>query len=125
LEVFTGANQMFVKLLKSKMHRARVTAARLDYPGSIEIDTELMEACGLLPYESVLVADLSNGNRLETYAVPSEPGSGNVIILGAAARLVNPDDRIIILNFGYYTPEEAKKHSAKVIVLDENNNIIG
>ncbi|MFA5783298.1 MAG: aspartate 1-decarboxylase, partial [Phycisphaerae bacterium] len=82
---------MFVKLLKSKMHRARVTAARLDYPGSIEIDTELMEACGLLPYESVLVADLSNGNRLETYAVPSEPGSGNVIILGAAARLVNPD----------------------------------
>lgn len=116
---------MFVKLLKSKMHRARVTAARLDYPGSIEIDTELMDACGLLPYESVLVADLNNGNRLETYAVPSEPGSGNIIILGAAARLVNPDDRIIVLNFGYYTPDEAKKHSAKVIVLDENNNIIG
>jgi len=84
-----------------------------------------MQACNLVPYESVLVADLNNGNRLETYVVPSEPGSKNIVILGAAARLINPGDRIIVLNFAYYTPEEAKKHKAKVIVLDENNNIIG
>jgi aspartate 1-decarboxylase len=118
-------NRMFVKLLKSKIHRAKVTAAKLDYPGSIEIDAELMAACGLEPCESVLVADLNNGSRVETYVVPAEPGSKNIIILGAAARLINPGDRIIVLNFAYYTPEEAKKHKAKVIVLDENNDIIG
>ena len=116
---------MFVKLLKSKMHRARVTAARLDYPGSIEIDSELMDACNLMPYEEVLIADLDNGNRLETYVVPAEPGSKSIVVLGAAARLINPDDRIIIINYGYYSPEEMKKHKPKVIVLDENNNIIG
>ena len=116
---------MFVKLLKSKMHRARVTAARIDYPGSIEIDSELMAACNLMPYEEVLIADLDNGNRLETYVVPTEPGSKNIVVLGAAARLINPDDRIIIINFGYYSSEEIKKHKPKVIVLDKNNNIIG
>jgi aspartate 1-decarboxylase len=116
---------MFVKLLKSKIHRAKVTAVKLDYPGSIEIDAELMQACDLLPYESVLVADLNNGSRLETYAVPGQAGSRRIVALGAAARLINPGDRIIVLNFGYYTLEEAKKHKAKVIVLDENNNIIG
>ena len=116
---------MFVKLLKSKMHRARVTAARLDYPGSIEIDSELMDACNLMPYEEVLIADLDNGNRLETYVVPAEPGSKNIVVLGAAARLINPDDRIIIIKFGYYSSEEIKKHKPKVIVLDEKNNIIG
>lgn len=116
---------MLLKLLKSKIHRAKVTAAKLDYPGSIEIDAELMSACGLQPYESVLVADLNNGSRLETYAVPAESGSKDIIILGAAARLVNPGDRIIVLNFAYFTAEEAKKHKPKVIVLDENNSIIG
>ncbi len=116
---------MFVKLLKSKIHRAKVTAARLDYPGSIEIDAELMQACNLLPYESVWVADLNNGNRLETYVVPAQAGSRQIVILGAAARLINPGDRIIVLNFAHYAPEEAKKHQAKIIVLDENNNIIG
>jgi aspartate 1-decarboxylase len=116
---------MFVKVLKSKIHRAKVTGAKLDYPGSIEIDADLMAACGLLSYESVLLADLNNGSRLETYVVPGEPGSKAVVVLGAAARLINPGDRLIVLNFGYYTPDEAKKHKAKVIVLDENNNIIG
>jgi aspartate 1-decarboxylase len=116
---------MLLKLLKSKIHRAKVTAAKLDYPGSIEIDAELMDVCNLLPYESVLVADLNNGSRLETYVVPAEPGSKDIVILGAAARLINPGDRIIVLNFAYFTAEEAKKHKVKVIVLDENNNIIG
>ncbi len=116
---------MFLKLLKSKIHRAKVTAAKLDYPGSIEIDAELMAACNLQPYESVLVADLNNGNRLETYVVPAQTGSRQIVILGAAARLINPGDRIIVLNFAYCTPEEAKKHKVKVIVLDDKNNIIG
>lgn len=115
---------MFVKLLKSKLHRARVTDARLDYPGSIAIDSALMDAAGLLPYESVLVADLNNGNRLETYVVPAEAGSGDIVVLGAAAQLVQPRDIVIILGFAYFTPEEAKQLKPKIVVLDENNRII-
>lgn len=114
---------MFVKILKSKLHRATVTDTKLHYPGSIEIDSTLMEAAGILPYEFVLVADLNNGSRLETYAVPAEANSGKVVILGAAARLIDPGDIIIIFSFGFYTSEEAKKVKPKVIVLDENNKI--
>ena len=114
---------MFLKILKSKLHGARVTDAKLNYPGSIAIDSVLMEAAGILPHEFVLVADLNNGNRLETYAVPAEADSGQVIILGPAARLVNPKDIIVIFAFGYYTPEEAKKVKPKIIVLDKNNKI--
>ena len=114
---------MFVKLLKSKIHRATVTETKLHYPGSIAIDLVLMEATGILPYEVVLIADLNNGNRIETYAIPAEANSGKVVILGAAAKLVKERDIIIILGFGYYTPEEAKKLKPKIIVLDENNRI--
>ena len=114
---------MFVKILKSKLHRARVTNAKLHYPGSIAIDSALMEAAGILPYESVLIADLNNGNRLETYAVPAEAGSRQIEVLGAAALLVKPKDIVIILSFGFFTPEEAKEFKPKVVVLDENNNI--
>jgi aspartate 1-decarboxylase len=114
---------MFVKILKSKLHRARVTETRLHYPGSIAIDPELMDAAGILPYESVLIADLDNGNRLETYAVPAEAGSRRIVILGAAARLIKPKDTVIILSFGFFTPEEAKEFKPKIAVLDENNNI--
>jgi len=114
---------MFVKILKSKLHRARVTEAKLHYPGSIAIDSVLMEAAGILPYESVLIADLNNGNRLETYAVAAEAGSGQIAVLGAAANLVKPKDIVIILSFGFFTPEEAKEFKPKVVVLDENNNI--
>jgi len=114
---------MFVKILKSKLHRARVTETRLHYPGSIAIDPELMDAAGILPYESVLIADLDNGNRLETYAVPAEAGSRRIVILGAAARLIKQKDTVIILSFGFFTPEEAKEFKPKIAVLDENNNI--
>jgi aspartate 1-decarboxylase len=114
---------MFVKLLKSKLHRATVTDAKLHYPGSIAIDRVLMEAAGILSYECVLVADLNNGNRLETYAVPAEPHTGQVIILGAAARLIKPKDIVIIMGFGYFTPEEAEGFKPKVVVLGENNKI--
>ena len=114
---------MFVKILKSKLHRATVTDSKLHYAGSIAIDSKLMEAVGLLPYESVLIADLNNGNRLETYVVPAEADSGQVTVLGAAAHLIKPKDLIIIFGFGYYTEEEAKKHKPKVLVLDENNKV--
>ena len=99
---------MFIKVLKSKLHRATVTDVKLHYAGSIATDSELMEAVGILPYESVMVADLNNGNRLETYAVPAEAGSGQVAILGAAAQLINPKDIVIIFSFVFLTPDEAK-----------------
>ena len=115
---------MFVKILKSKLHRARVTDAKLHYPGSMAVDSALMDAAGILPYELVLVADVTNGNRLETYVVPAEAGSGEIVILGAAARLIHPKDIVIILGFGYMTPDEAKSFKPSVVVLDENNNIV-
>jgi len=114
---------MFVKILKSKLHRATVTETKLHYPGSISIDSALMEAAGILPYESVLIVDLNNGSRLETYAVPAEANSGKIVVLGAAAKLINPKDLVIIFSFGYYSPEEAAKCKPKVVVLDENYKI--
>jgi len=101
-----------------------MTETKLHYPGSIAIDSDLMEAVGILPYESVLVADLNNGNRLETYAVPAEAGSGKVVVLGAAAHLIKPKDIVIIMSFGFYTPEQAADLKPKIAVLDENNKII-
>jgi aspartate 1-decarboxylase len=115
---------MFLKLMKSKLHRATVTETKLHYPGSIAIDSMLMKAAGILPYESVLIADLNNGNRLETYVVPEEADSGRIIILGAAAQLIKPKDLVIIIGFGFFTPEEAKELKPKIVVLNENNKII-
>ncbi len=114
---------MLVKLLKSKLHRARVTDTKVDYSGSIAIDSQLLEEVGILPYESVLVADLNNGNRFETYVVPAKAGSGDIVILGAAAKLVNPKDIIIILNFGYFTQDEAQQYKPRIAVLNEDNKI--
>lgn len=115
---------MFVKMLKSKLHRARVTETKLHYPGSIGVDSELMEAAGFLPYEAVWLADINNGNRLKTYIVPAEAGSRKVSVLGAAAQLVEPKDIIIIFSFGFYTPQEVGEVKPKVVVLDEENKII-
>jgi len=109
--------------LKSKLHRATVTDTKLHYPGSIAIDPVLMEAAGILSYESVLIADINNGSRLETYVVPAEPDSRNVVIMGAAAHLMKQKDIVIIMSFGFFTPEEAKEFKPKVVVLGENNKI--
>ena len=114
---------MFLKILKGKLHRATVTEAKLHYPGSIAIDSVLMEAAGILPYESVLIADINNGNRLETYVVPAEANSGRVVVLGAAAHLIKPKDVVIILSFGFFTADQAKEFKPKIVVLDENNKI--
>jgi len=115
---------MLIKMLKSKLHHARVTETRLNYPGSILIDSALMKAAGILPYEGVLIADLNNGNRVETYAVPAPANSGQIIVLGAAAKRVKKNDIIIIFSFCYCTNAEAKKLKPKVIILDKNNKII-
>lgn len=114
---------MFVKLLKSKLHCATVTEAKLRYPGSIAIDSALMKAANILPYEIVQIADLDNGNRLQTYAIPADANSGKVVILGPAAKLVKAKDTIIIFSFGYYTAAQARKLKPKVIILDKNNKI--
>jgi aspartate 1-decarboxylase len=115
---------MLLKMLKSKLHHARVTQTRLNYPGSILIDSALMKKAGILPYEGVLIADLNNGNRVETYAVPAKAGSGEVIVLGAAARRVKKNHIVIIFSFAYCTPAEAHKLKPKVVLLDKHNKII-
>ncbi len=114
---------MYVKILKGKLHCATVTDTKLHYSGSVAIDSVLMEAAGILPYESVLIADINNGNRLETYVAPAEANSGRVAILGAAARLIKPKDVVIILSFGFFTEDQAKEFKPKIVVLDENNKI--
>ena len=112
---------MLMKALKGKIHRATVTSAKIDYPGSIGIDTDLLEAAGISLYEEVLLANVSNGERLETYVVPAPAGSGEVNILGAAALKFSPGDLVIIMNFGYYTPEEMQNIKPKVVVPSEMN----
>jgi aspartate 1-decarboxylase len=114
---------MLIKVLKGKIHRATVTASRLDYPGSVAVDTDLLDAAGIVPYEAVLMANVTNGQRAETYVVPAEAGSGRLEVLGAAARLFSPQDIVIIINFAYCTPDEARHLRPKVVVPDERNRI--
>jgi len=114
---------MLIKALKAKIHRARVTEVKVDYPGSLAIDADLLRAAGISPYEAVLMANVTNGARAETYVVAAPAGSGDVVVLGAAARVFNPKDIIIIINFGFYTPEEIAELKPKVVVCDENNKI--
>ena len=114
---------MQITLLKSKIHRATVTQADLDYVGSITIDSDLLRESGIQEYEKVEIADITNGNRLETYAIAGEAGSGIICLNGAAAKLVNPGDKIIIMAYANMTPEEAKSHKPTVIFVDDNNAI--
>ncbi|MHC4854986.1 MAG: aspartate 1-decarboxylase [Planctomycetota bacterium] len=113
---------MFIKALKAKIHRGRVTATKIDYPGSIGIDEAILKAAGILPYEEVLVANVTNGERVETYVVPAPAGSREITVLGAAARLFSPGDIVIIMNFAYYTPDEMAALKPKVLACDEDNS---
>ena len=113
---------MFVKALKGKIHRARVTQTKIDYPGSIGIDIEMLQAAGISNYEEVLVANVTNGERVETYVVPAPAGSKDIVVLGAAARLFSPGDIVIIMNFANYTPDEMIALHPSVICCDEHNN---
>jgi aspartate 1-decarboxylase len=114
---------MFRKVLRSKLHQPRVTACEPEYVGSITIDADLLRAAALRPNESVLVADIETAARFETYIIRGEAGSGTVAINGAAAKLVNPGDRLIVLGFGFLEPAELDQHQAQVVVCDENNAV--
>lgn len=114
---------MNVTMLKGKIHRAVVTQADLNYVGSITVDPELLEAAGILEYEQVQIVDINNGSRQVTYTIEGERGSGMICLNGAAARLVQPGDRIIIMCYCQMTPEEAENHRPNVVFVDENNHI--
>ena len=115
---------MLLKVLRAKIHQARVTEANIDYVGSITLDPDLHEAIGLLPGEAVLVADIANGNRFETYVLSGVRGSRSVCVNGAAARLVRPGDHIIVMGFGYMSEAEARATKPRIILLDDANNIV-
>ncbi|MBB6690207.1 aspartate 1-decarboxylase [Cohnella xylanilytica] len=114
---------MFRQMMKSKIHRATVTEANLNYVGSITIDQDLMEAVDILPDEKVQIVNNNNGARFETYAIPGPRGSGVICLNGAAARLVQPGDVVIIIAYGYMTDEEARSHHPKVAIMDERNRV--
>lgn len=115
---------MLLNMFKSKIHRATVTEANLNYMGSITIDRELMEAADILPNEKVQVVNVNNGARLETYAIPGGPGSGMVCLNGAAARHVQPGDRVIIISYALMTGEEAMAHRPTVVMVDGENRLV-
>ena len=115
---------MLLKILRGKIHRATVTEAMIDYIGSITIDRELLDASGILVGECVMVADMTDGARFETYVFEGEPGSGTICINGAAARLVNTGDEVIIMAYGYMTPEEAQDFKPSVVLVDNSNRIV-
>jgi aspartate 1-decarboxylase len=111
-------------MLAGKIHRATVTEANLEYMGSITLDPVLMEAAGILPYEQVAVLDVTNGNRLETYTLVGERGSGQVCINGAAAHLVHEGDIVIIVAYEQLTAEEARNVQPRQVFVDANNRIV-
>ena len=112
------------KMLKSKIHRATVTGADLHYEGSITIDLDLMEAADIIPYEAVCIWDVTNGSRFETYAIEGERGSGVICINGAAARLVAPQDLVIIASFVGMSNAEALAHEPKLVFVDDKNRML-
>ena len=115
---------MFIQLLKSKIHRAVITEANLDYVGSITIDEDLMDASEIIKNEKVQVADINNGNRFETYVIPGKRGSGMICLNGATARLVLPGDHVIIMAYALLTKEEAKDFEPKIVFVNHENKVV-
>jgi aspartate 1-decarboxylase len=115
---------MELVLLKSKIHRATVTGASVNYEGSLTISEDLAEAVGLLPYEKILVGNMGNGERFETYVIYGPRGKGAIELNGATAHLGKIGDRLTIMNFAHLTPEEAMVHKPRIIVVDEKNEIV-
>jgi aspartate 1-decarboxylase len=111
-------------MMKSKIHRATVTQADLDYVGSFTLDAALMEAADLLEGEQVAIVDITNGARIETYVIPGERGSGVIGINGAAAHLVHPGDLVIIMSYAVLDDAEARALEPRVVHVDENNRIV-
>lgn len=112
---------MLIERLKSKIHRATVTQAALNYVGSVTVDVKLMEAAGLYEYEKVQIADVDNGVRFETYVIAGDAGSGVICLNGAAARCVAVGDKVIIMSYARLTPEEIPEHPPRVVFVDEKN----
>jgi len=115
---------MQLTLLKSKIHRAAVTGASLHYEGSLTISSDLAELVDLRKYEKILVGNLSNGERFETYVIYGEPHKGLIELNGATAHLGKVGDRITIMNFGSYSTEEAARHQPRILVVDEKNQVV-
>ena len=114
---------MTITMLKAKIHRATVTQAELDYVGSITVDMDLLEQAGILEYEKVQIVDVNNGSRFETYTIAGERGSGVMCLNGAAARMVQTGDKIILMAFAQVTPEEASELRPTVLFVDEKNKV--
>ena len=110
-------------MLKTKIHRATVTSADLNYIGSLTLDENLMDAAGLLEYEKIQVLDITNGNRIETYVICGERGSGQVCINGAAAHLINEDDLVIIVSYCSLNDIEIQNHAPTIVHVDEKNQV--
>ena len=114
---------MTITMLKAKIHRATVTQADLDYVGSITVDMDLLEQAGILEYEKVQIVDVNNGSRFETYTIAGERGSGVMCLNGAAARMVQTGDKIILMAYAQVTPEEASELRPTVLFVDEKNKV--
>lgn len=115
---------MTITMLKAKIHRATVTQAELDYVGSITVDIDLLEKAGILEYEQVQIVDINNGSRFETYTIAGERGSGVICLNGAAARMVQTGDKIILMSYAQLTEQEAKHMKPKVLFVNEKNGIV-
>lgn len=115
---------MQISMLKSKIHRAVITQAELNYVGSITIDEELMQASGIYEYEHVHIVNVNNGSRIETYVIAGEKGSGVICLNGAAARCGQKGDTVIIMAYADMSPEEIASHRPKVVFVDGNNKIV-
>ena len=114
---------MTITMLKAKIHRATVTQAELDYVGSITVDMDLLEQAGILEYVKVQIVDVNNGSRFETYTIAGERGSGVMCLNGAAARMVQTGDKIILMAYAQVTPEEASELRPTVLFVDEKNKV--
>lgn len=115
---------MILTLLKAKLHRARVTQTDINYEGSISIDADLLERAGILPHEQVDVLNITNGARFTTYAIEAPRGSKAIGVNGAAARLAQRNDQVIIVAYCQMPAEEARNYNPSVVLLDDNNNVV-
>jgi aspartate 1-decarboxylase len=115
---------MQVEMLKSKIHRATVTGAHVDYEGSLSIAADLMDKVGLYPYEKILCSNLANGHRFETYAIPGPSGSGQIVLNGATAHLGKPGDRLTIMSYTQVEATLAKRWQPQIVVLGQGNAIV-
>ena len=116
---------MFRVMLRSKIHRATVTDANLEYEGSLTVDPELIEAAGMLPYEQVSVSNLNNGERFETYVIPGKRGSGEMVLNGPTARKGVKGDKIIVFCYEHFNEEELKTFKPRIVLVDDRNRVRG